>query len=512
MSKCLKITLFIAIISSMVLAATHPINYHSFEETVAKLEQFTINHPNLCQLQSIGKSAKGLDLWSLKISDFVQRDEQEPAVTLNATIHGNESIANEVSIKLIEYLLQQYQLGNPKISHLVNNTELYFLPIINPDGMVATTRVNDNGKDLNRSFPDGVDQDIKNIFLDPNFSTTGRQPETAALMRWHASKNFALSSCLHSGTVLIVYPYGNNTSGTNTYSASPDDALFIEISQGYVDGNPIMDSSHIKNGAVMYPITGEMPDWKYRFLGTLATTIELSKTKEPLDIALVWENNKQALINYLSVALQGFHGTVVDATSGDVINAKLSLINSSGHDFYTGDTGYFNRILQVGQYDIAIEAEGYHTKTITVTIAEDQLNFQQVMLEPISFTKSISSGWNQLSTAWPLTESVETILLPNPSKVWIWNGNDYQQTDLPEPGIAFWLFSESSREVIINDKPVGYTLSQPTLNLGWNLVGSSSYSRVNQLSSVGWAWNWQHSKYSPSKTMQRWNGYWIFIY
>ena len=376
--------------------------------------------------------------------------------------------------------------------------------------MVVTKRENANNLDLNRSFPDGVDNDIKNIFEDPNFSTLGRQAETAALMRWHARQNFALSSCLHSGTVLIVYPYGNNLSGTNTYTPSPDDSLFVEISRDYIDGNPNMTTTHIKNGAVMYPITGEMADWKYRFLGTLATTIELSYIKEPSDITTVWNNHKQALINYLNTALQGLHGTVINANTGEVIRAKLSLKDKAGHDFYTGQDGYFNRVLMVGQYQIQIEASGYHTKTISVTITEDQLNLQQVMLEPTSQSTTVNTGWNQLSLAWPLTAAVENSLLPSQELVWIWNGENYQKSTLPEPGTAFWLYATSSRQVIINDKPIDYNLTPPTLSPGWNLIGPASYSKAAHFSLYPWAWHWQASNYISSTTMKRWYGYWVF--
>ena len=508
----IKSITIILLITLVTVAIAHPINYLTFPETVAKLVQFETDYPELCKLESIGKSTQGRELWALKVSDLAQVDENEPAVTLNATIHGNESIANEVSLKLIDYLLQEYKTGNPEIVKLINNTELYFLPIINPDGMVITKRENANNIDLNRSFPDGVENDIQNIFDQPNFSTTGRQAETAALMRWHATKNFALSSCLHSGTVLIVYPYGNNLTNTDTYSPSPDDNLFIEISTKYIDGNPNMNTTHIKNGAVMYPITGEMADWKYRFLGTLATTIELSNVKEPIDITTVWNNHKQALINYLSTALQGLHGTVLDASTGEVVRAKLRLKNSSGHDFYTGQDGYFNRILLVGQYQIEIVADGYKTKTIQVTISEDQLNLQHILLEPITQTTSVNIGWNQLSLAWPLTESIGDELLPSQELVWTWDGTNYQQTKLPAPGIAFWLHSNTSRQILLNDKPTEYNFTPPTLNLGWNLIGSPSFDTVDHFSTYTWAWHWQASDYKLSTTLKRWQGYWIFSF
>jgi carboxypeptidase D len=510
MIKNINLIFLSFISSSLLLIASHPANYHNFNETVEQLQSFVTNYPNLCHLESIGESGQGRKIWALKISDNVTEDENEPTVTLNATIHGDESIANEISLKLIAFILEEYKNNSPTITNLVNHTQLYFLPIINPDGMVNTRRENANGADLNRSFPDGVEENIQNIFDRPTFSTVGRQPETAVLMRWHAQKNFALSACLHSGTVLIVYPYGNNPEGTNHYTACPDDALLIEISQNYIAGNPSMDTSMIKNAAVMYPVTGEMADWKYRFLGTLTTTIELSDTKEPTDIDSVWQNHKQALINYLSSGLQGLHGTVIDASTGNPINAKLSLINQSGHDFYTGNRGYYNRILSAGDYEVLIEAQGFQAKQINVTINEAQLNYQTISLDPTSESKKLEIGWNQLSLAWPISQEVEEDLLKEQQKVWIWQGDFYQRSEIPMPGIAFWLYSNEERTVVFDKKPSDFLFTPPSIRTGWNLIGYCSFCPIDEVYPSHWGWTWHQSNYDSSSTMKRWNGYWVF--
>ena len=95
---------------------------------------------------------------------------------------------------LAHYLLQNYG-RNPRVTKLVNNTEIYLMPSMNPDGYEISNpgcstfgglgglfgftgrsgRNNGNNVDLNRDFPKQFDerQDVDTRTLE-----RGRQPET----------------------------------------------------------------------------------------------------------------------------------------------------------------------------------------------------------------------------------------------------------------------------------------------------------------------------------------------
>lgn len=66
-------------------------------------------------------------------------------------------------------------------------------------------RVNANGFDLNRDFPDQFDtEQMSESTLD------GRQNETVAVMTWIVSNPFVLSGNLHGGAVVASYPFDDS--------------------------------------------------------------------------------------------------------------------------------------------------------------------------------------------------------------------------------------------------------------------------------------------------------------
>ena len=48
-------------------------------------------------------------------------------------MHGDETVGRQLLIYLAEYLLQQYG-RNSRVTRLVDNTEIYLMPTMNPDG------------------------------------------------------------------------------------------------------------------------------------------------------------------------------------------------------------------------------------------------------------------------------------------------------------------------------------------------------------------------------------------
>jgi len=82
-------------------------------------------------------------------------------------MHGNEVVGREMLIKFISYLLEGYDSGDQRIKDLIDNTHIFIMPSMNPDGFELGQRENANGFDLNRNFPDQV----RDESLSPSFAS-----------------------------------------------------------------------------------------------------------------------------------------------------------------------------------------------------------------------------------------------------------------------------------------------------------------------------------------------------
>ena len=146
------------------------------------LKEIVSKHPTFLSYEVIGKSVKGQDIISIKISDNVKKDELEPEVKLVANIHGNEIMGREVLIKLVEDIAQNYN-SDPGLKELVDSTEIFIIPSLNPDGADKKRRGNHNWIDLNRNFPDFTTTDNSN-------DLEKREAEVKAMMTYQKKEMF----------------------------------------------------------------------------------------------------------------------------------------------------------------------------------------------------------------------------------------------------------------------------------------------------------------------------------
>jgi carboxypeptidase D len=164
------------------------IKHHNYEEMTWFLKYFAEEFPDITRLYSIGRSVQNRKLWVLEISDNPgQHDPGEPEMKYIGNVHGNEVIGREILLQLVKHLCTNYEDDND-IKALVDNSRIHIMPSLNPDGyeLAATHkkslkpditedvigRLNANGVDLNRNFPDQ--------FFEAN--TDSFEPESEAVM------------------------------------------------------------------------------------------------------------------------------------------------------------------------------------------------------------------------------------------------------------------------------------------------------------------------------------------
>ena len=328
-------------------------------------------YPSICKRIQIGTSVQGRPLWVLKITDNIDIEEAEPEVKFVSTMHGDEVTGVEMEMYMIEDILNGYQANNDTMQYIVNNTELYVMPLLNPDGMANNSRYNYNNIDLNRDFPDFMTGETN--LAEPD------EPEIDAMINWSNQHNFILSTNYHGGALVANYILDTKpplTSGQ--YAAAPDDLHATWLAANYAIRNtPMYNGAFtdgITNGLEWYEAVGGMQDWNYHYYGDMDLTLEISNTKWPSysEIPGFWRDNRDAMFWYLSAAHKGIYGIVTDSSTGSPLDATIE-ITGIDKEYYTDpDHGDYYRVLKPGTYNMTVSASGYYPQTINNIVVTDQ--------------------------------------------------------------------------------------------------------------------------------------------
>ena len=108
--------------------------YHTYSEVMAALDSMHALYPSITTAKmDIGHSLEDSVIWAIKISDNPEVDEDEPEVFFNSLIHAREPAGMEVLLYFMWYLLDNYG-SDPEATHLVNDREIWIVPVVNPDG------------------------------------------------------------------------------------------------------------------------------------------------------------------------------------------------------------------------------------------------------------------------------------------------------------------------------------------------------------------------------------------
>jgi carboxypeptidase T len=244
--------------------------YHNYPEAVAFMDSLRMLYPEVVsQRWSLGQGHEGRDLWCFRMSDNPDVDEDEPEVLFDGVHHAREVMASEFCLMFAQYLAQGYESGDGEIVSLLQGREIYFVPVVNPDGFVyndwgdmwrKNRRNNGDGTygvDLNRNYPyewggagsSGFTYDV--TYRGPS---AGSEPETQAMMSLINAHQFVTGNSVHTYGDLTLFPWGY------TISHTPDHSTFVLMGEemtrvnGYTYGQP---------PAVLYEVSGGAIDWSY---------------------------------------------------------------------------------------------------------------------------------------------------------------------------------------------------------------------------------------------------------
>jgi hypothetical protein len=252
------------------------------------------DHPGIAKAIDFGTSVQGKPMTAIRVSKGVGSlpAGRRPVVVYQATQHAREWITPETVRRLLHHFLDSYG-KDAEITHLVDTTDFWFIPVVNVDGYDLTFQdgfrlwrknARDNngdgqitggdGVDPNRNFPTKWGYDNEGSSDNPASETyrgTGpaSEPETRAQMALYQRIKPKFLINYHSAAQLLLHGVG-----WQTLTRSPDDVIHDAL-LGDID-HPAVPGSTPELGAQLYTTNGETDSHADNTYGTLTITPEMA--------------------------------------------------------------------------------------------------------------------------------------------------------------------------------------------------------------------------------------------
>ena len=271
--------------------------YYTFQEIEENIDELVSLYPNIISEKiSIGFSLEGRNIWALKVSDNPNINEQEPQALYTGLHHSREPMSYMNLFYFMHWLGENYET-DLLAQHLVNNRELWFIPAINPDGLVYNETIAPGGGgmqrkntrdtcsgtpigvDLNRNYgylwgydnegssPDGCNETYRG-------TSPFSEPETQAVRDFVNQHDFKINFNYHSYSDLLIYPFGYEYENN---APQEDIDIFIEYGQDMVQYNGYTLGT---GPDLLYPVNGDACDWMYGEANIFSYTPEIGSNSD----------------------------------------------------------------------------------------------------------------------------------------------------------------------------------------------------------------------------------------
>ncbi len=391
-------------------AALHP-RYHTHAEVRSELKAVAAAHPAITVLDTLGYSTTdGRAIWGLKISDNAAVDEDEPVVLFNGVHHAEEIMGCEAIMWMIDELTTNYGVVD-SVTQWVDDIEMWFIPMLNPDGhwvvesgIDTTWRKNIRDNNGNGVFDVDVDGVDPNFNYDWSWADGGAGEWESPYYRGTApfSENesqIIRDICLatkpifslnyHSPAVsagdVIYYPwYWPNVGFCPDYDVISSSANALAAKTLKLDDTPYY-------AVYGYSSAGKCRNWQYGAEGIIGLTMEImSQMCIPPgdDVDLYCERVSRGSYYLLDrVYGPGLTGHVIDGVTGEPLVAEVTVVENDAPEIeprYTdAQYGRYWRMLVEGTYTVEFSCDGYESHTWNdVVVGPDGLTPLDCILWP----------------------------------------------------------------------------------------------------------------------------------
>jgi hypothetical protein len=265
-------------------------NYWEMRDTLARL---ALQYPQIVALDTSMRSYQNRALWCIKISDNPGVAENEPQVFFNGATHAREPMGTHACIAFASLLCQNY--GTDSLTTwLVNNREVYIVPVMNPDGYVYNSdsggsssywRKNRNnsgprtgpGVDLNRNY--GYKWGYDDIGSSPSPSSEvyrgperWSEPEVAAIRDFEAAHKFRCGIDFHSYAQDNLYPWAYIGTSPPELSLIQEIADTFEMNNGYTTGQWYYTLYNSNGVSIDWELSDTLLNGSPKFVGYFLTS------------------------------------------------------------------------------------------------------------------------------------------------------------------------------------------------------------------------------------------------
>ncbi|NQV40820.1 MAG: immune inhibitor A [Candidatus Marinimicrobia bacterium] len=330
--------------------------YLTFDEIVASMDSLHARYPEIVSAkQSIGLSLEGREIWAFQISDTPDTTGGDPEVFYNSLIHAREPAAMMTLMHFAWSLAELYNF-DPTLTYLVNEREIWFVPVINPDGYIYNQLTNPDGGgmhrknrrpgctsspgvDLNRNW--GFQWGYDDLGSSPDqCGTTYRgvdpfsEPETQVVRDFVLAHDFKTTFNYHSYGNLLIKPYSYNES---VELPTPDLEIYAQMGPDLVEENNYLYGTGTET--VGYTVNGDAVDYMYGELGIINYTPEVGAGSDggfwpPTELIFEMAEGNMAM----NIRLAGCAGSWIELENfkfisdgpleqSDIVNCELNVMN-----------------------------------------------------------------------------------------------------------------------------------------------------------------------------------------
>ena len=521
--------------------------FYTYEEMLDELDDMYSQYPNLITQRTnlkdeeyiesphIHETYEGRFLQLVKISDNPQTNEEEPQILYTALHHAREPGSMQQLIYFMWYLLENYE-SNDSIKQIIDNSELYFVPCVNPDGYVYNQTNEPNGGGMwrkNRRDNHGVDNNRNYSFIDengnevwntsgttgnPNGNTyAGNEPfseaENRAIRYLIESKNFKLALNNHTYGNLLLYPYGYDYN-----QPTEDNEIYEFISSELVSEN---NYDNIIS-ADLYPAAGDSDDFMYGMLTTednqtrekiFAMTPEIGSSFWPQSSTIEDLCKGMIKLNLTAAKMIGNYARLKDNSSTFINNLNFE------SNFIFQRLGISNN----SEFSVSIIPISSNIESVSSTITINSAQIGEAINDSfdISLNESIQEGENVIYkyllnnglydeeiTVTKIYGQTQTIIEDDSDNyVNHWHddsewSNTYEEYFSPQSSITdspYSNYSNNSEEIIQLIDPInlsGFVYAEINFDAKWNIESGYDYVQLEISNDNGNSWIPQCGKYT----------------